>query len=176
MRRASVATLALWLGACGGGTVSSRTGPQLPTDASTEAGPDEDATTDDAGVYTGFLVVLHDEDGGCVPQVLPVNSAGDVPCTLFEVLPSGSCVASHGLSDVDPSAATKVRAQLQAPASDPVCQLAQTPPTTPGASCASAPTPGWCYVSGAAAGDCPQAIDFAPGAVAAGDVLALGCE
>jgi hypothetical protein len=42
------------------------------------------------------------------------------------------------------------------------CSIAPTPGAFTAGSCATSSTPGWCYVTGAAANGCPQAILFTP--------------
>jgi hypothetical protein len=64
----------------------------------------------------------------------------------------------------------------------PVCALQQLTPSDPQAaqefsngSCAASPNPGWCYVTGAAAGGCPQAILFTNGEPPHGATVSLQC-
>jgi hypothetical protein len=77
------------------------------------------------------------------------------------------------------------------PATVPVCELNQLIPpssgnpnsspaadftgTGPNATCAASPDRGWCYVTGAAAGKCPQAIIFAPKSIPNGATSNLQC-
>jgi hypothetical protein len=67
------------------------------------------------------------------------------------------------------------------PATVPVCELSQlttmaNPTAFQGGSCASSKTDqGWCYVTGDAAGKCPQAIEFSSGALPSGAVSSLQC-
>jgi hypothetical protein len=67
------------------------------------------------------------------------------------------------------------------PATIPVCELTQlTMPANrtafQGGTCTgSKADQGWCYVAGAAAGKCPQAIAFSPGALPSGAVSSLQC-
>jgi hypothetical protein len=168
MRRTSV--VALCLAACGGQTTSPGTG--APRDAGTEAGP---TTGDDGGpsTDTSFLTVL--TSGGCLAQTL-LDGASGVPCSVFEELPGGGgCAASSGLSAVDPSVAATVLAHSGASATDTVCALDQIV-VAPGKSCTTSAVPGWCYVTGAAAGTCPQSIAFTPGTPEPGAIVVLGCQ
>ena len=71
-------------------------------------------------------------------------------------------------------------AGLTDPANVPVCQVAQlTPAANPtdfqASTCAAGADKGWCYVTGAGAGRCPQAIVFTPGTVPQGAVSNLEC-
>ncbi len=66
------------------------------------------------------------------------------------------------------------------PANVSVCELQQftagmNPMDFQGGTCANAPDKGWCYVTGAAAGKCPQAIVFSPKAIPSGATSNLQC-
>jgi hypothetical protein len=70
---------------------------------------------------------------------------------------------------------------LQDPALQPVCALAQLTPSahptdfsTTG-SCVGSHDPGWCYVNGPAAGQCPQSILFTEGQPPSGATVSLQC-
>jgi hypothetical protein len=71
---------------------------------------------------------------------------------------------------------------LTDPATVPVCELVQLAPQAnggafQGGSCAdSQADQGWCYVTGAAAGTCPQAIFFTPKALPSGALPSLHCS
>jgi hypothetical protein len=174
MRRASAVVIAFGIAACGGQT-SSGTGPGGAGDTSAEASVDTGASPGDDGgptEHTTFLTLLRAT--GCLPQALP-EAAGRVPCTVFEVLSGGGCEAAFGLAPVDPAVASKVLGAAQASATETVCMLDQIV-TAPGTSCATSPSPGWCYVTGAAAGQCPQDIAFTPGEPEPGAIVVLGCQ
>jgi hypothetical protein len=70
---------------------------------------------------------------------------------------------------------------LQDPAMQPVCALAQLTPSandkdfSPTGSCLGSADPGWCYVSGPAAGKCPQSILFTEGQPPSGSTVLLQC-
>ncbi len=71
-------------------------------------------------------------------------------------------------------------AGLTDPANVPVCQLDQlssaaNPADFQGGTCVNGADKGWCYVTGAGAGRCPQAIVFTPGTVPQGAVSNLQC-
>jgi hypothetical protein len=184
--RTSVVAFAFWLAACGGEMSSSK---QAPSDAGTDATavaeasadastpPAADASTppgDDGSpnADTAFLVVL-DPTSGCLPQALASGPDG-VECAIFEELPGGPCEAM-GLGAVDPSVASTVRAHSGASATDTVCALDQIVPA-PGESCTASSVPGWCYVTGAAAGNCPQTLGFSPGQPEPEAIVVLGCQ
>jgi hypothetical protein len=140
----------------------------------------------------------------CLPQKLTPNSTGAAPCEVLLVLPGGgscmnpTCDAARGLSVPPQDLLTGFCAAAEAewqqgagvivsapdPAHQNVCQLKQL--TSTGAptafdafgSCAAPPDPskvGWCYVEGAAAGACPQAIEFTNGAPPAGATAYVKC-
>ena len=62
-----------------------------------------------------------------------------------------------------------------------MCQLQElTPHLSPmdfdsQGSCAESPEPGWCYVEGEAAGQCPQQIIFTNGEPPTGSTVSLQC-
>jgi hypothetical protein len=115
----------------------------------------------------------------------------------------GSCTQPNcsmpGLQTPDPQVLNKFCAGLEAdyqaqvnanggsttgltdPATVPVCELTQLTPMANGnafmgGSCAnSTMDQGWCYVTGAAAGKCPQAIFFTPKALPSGALSNLQC-
>jgi hypothetical protein len=120
-----------------------------------------------------FLTSLQ---GGCLPQSLPVTQ-GRVACTVYVVLtPGESCASVPGLADAPPDAASAVR-KAGAPSSSAVCVLNQLPAsTTVQGSCAGSQAPGWCYVSGAAAGNCPQTLEFTIGLPPNGAEAFIGCN
>ena len=105
----------------------------------------------------------------CVPRPLVVDvTTQTVPCLVLETLPDPGdesvCNGAPGLSvpNADILAAFRAaQAKAAAPGEDPgqfpVCQVAQLPAT---GSCALSTDPGWCYVDGANAGLCPQAVQF----------------
>jgi hypothetical protein len=143
--------------------------------------------------------------GQCLSQALTVQSGGGVPCWLFAQLPSsagGSCMnpvcdATLGLAVPPMSELTKfcqtaesAYVQYQAsldggigaqdPAKQSVCALHQlNPKSNPidfsNGSCLTSKEPGWCYVTGAAAGRCAQAILFSQGEPPMGAAVSLQC-
>jgi hypothetical protein len=127
-----------------------------------------------------FITLLRADNSSCMPQKLPVGSGGQVSCTIFELpLSPASCDPTHGLSAVDPATEQAVDAAEHASSSQTVCQLAQLPTSDwVNGSCAQSTQPGWCYVTGAAAGNnCAQALRFsANGAPAAGVVALFACQ
>jgi hypothetical protein len=102
------------------------------------------------------------------PGVVPPGASA--PPLTQDVLESycKSAEASYTGSGVDPSTL-------------PVCALAQlSPGTNPGdfsnGSCTDSADPGWCYVTGAAAGTCPQTILFTSGEPPTGSTVAIQCS
>jgi hypothetical protein len=140
----------------------------------------------------GFLVDrLRDAlDSQCMPEALPVGEGGNVPCLVLEVLPSREmkCEASLGLVDPDPATVRRFRDELRAqgggdggvddPSTHTICELAQIAPADfVDGGCAASSKPGWCYVTGPAAGACPQTILFSPaGLPQNGVVVSLQCS
>lgn len=122
--------------------------------------------------------------GGCLPLAL-LDGADGVPCSVYAVLPSVSsaaaCNEAMGLSAVNPSLASVVQGAAQAPTTAAVCAIRQLttgayPNDFQDGTCTDATDPGWCYVTGAAAGNCPQAIAFSNALPPPGAVAVLGCR
>ena len=123
--------------------------------------------------------------GACLPHKLTVTD-GNVDCLVLASLPSTSdtCDPAKGLAPVDAKtvagAAQALQGQADASLLDTtqhtVCQMAQLP-APDGGSCDSAASPGWCYVTGAAAGNlCGNAIAFsAPAQPSTGVKTLLSC-
>jgi hypothetical protein len=140
----------------------------------------------------------------CLPLSLPPpDGQGLVPCTILLTLsatagpgacrqPGSACLPSSGL--VDPVTAglsqdaldafcTAQEAQYSGPPSGPgdpdlhpVCVLSQLSPSAdPDGSCDQSPQPGWCYVTGAPAGECAKAIVYTPGLPPQGATVNLLC-
>ncbi len=137
----------------------------------------------------------------CLPERLAVDpTSGTVPCLILATLPAGDC-NQPGLKIPDPAILAKFQAAQEAqwlancgnmpPAQcamssgqpDPktltVCQVIQLDPKdNPGdfQNGACIPKdPGWCYVTGAAANGCPQAILFTQGTPPPGAQVSLEC-
>jgi hypothetical protein len=138
----------------------------------------------------------------CLPRALTLDpETTQAPCTLLVQLPpvvGGTCTRptcdpAHGLGVPPPDVLDRRCRSLEeqhaaggsAAGSDParqsVCELTQlTPKGTPrafrGGTCQGSDQPGWCYVTGAAAGFCPQAIHFAGGEPPNGAVVWVTCS
>ena len=135
----------------------------------------------------------------CLPERLAVDpSTTTVPCLILAQLPpmgATSCDAKFGLSNPDPAILAKFQAQQEAqwmasggpmsgqpdPKTLTVCQVQQLDPKDfpndfkgPMGACAPV-DPGWCYVTGAAANGCPQAILFTQGTPPPGSNVSLEC-
>ncbi|MGO8995940.1 MAG: hypothetical protein ACLQVI_21715 [Polyangiaceae bacterium] len=136
----------------------------------------------------------------CLPQTLQAEDGGATPCLILATLPNvitkgnpqADCSLTGtypGMGPPDPTILAEFQsAQEQAyqqgggigvdPTTLPTCQVNQlvgnqlvgTPP-----SCKASPTKGWCYVEGAAAGTCAQAILFSPGTLPTGTTINLQC-
>jgi hypothetical protein len=111
------------------------------------------------------------------------------------------CTSKPGMSIPDPDILAQYQKQQHDdwvkagkpgtdPSTLPTCQLQelfQRPPGAPSGcpsplgtfdsagSCASSSTPGWCYVEGAAAHNCPQSVLFTNGEPPSGATLTLQC-
>lgn len=114
----------------------------------------------------------------CLPQALTRDETKKVPCLVLTQLAevTDRCDESKGLAPVDPDIEKKFKEQQAAEqgtvkAGDtdvtklPVCVLQQFIAEN-GQSCSGNNTPGWCYVTGTAAGKCPQAVLFSGGTAA----------
>jgi hypothetical protein len=128
----------------------------------------------------------------CLPQKLTPDSTGSVPCLILATLPSTytSCTGTGeaGLTDPDPTVLAEFQKTEEAayqanggaasgqpdPATQTVCQVAQVLEPT-GGSCKGGNSAGWCYVTGAAAGTCSQAILFTTGTPPTGSKISLQC-
>jgi hypothetical protein len=119
------------------------------------------------------LVELPDGPGTCVKPTCDASLGLSVP--LATVLAS-TCSALHAeyVSQVADggSAAGLTDASLRS-----VCALRElTPPSGfIGGTCARSSDPGWCYVTGTAAGRCPQAVVFTASALPAHAVARVSC-
>jgi hypothetical protein len=142
----------------------------------------------------------------CLPNPLTPNPDGSVDCLILETLggtatdcrstPTGAdgpqcqaaCTGATGLfypSDAQYPGVLKTFRQQQVagatpgdnPLQHPVCAVTEIlPKDFASGSCATVNNPGWCYVTGAAAGACPQAILFSPsGNPQAGATISLQC-
>jgi hypothetical protein len=132
----------------------------------------------------------------CLPQTLNTEDGGEEPCLILVTLPNTinksapeeDC-ATYGTEYSVPNA--QILAQFQATAHQtwennnggpgpdpntlPTCQVAEIPGIAPGQSCKASPTKGWCYVTGAAAGTCAQAVVFSNGTLPTGAEVNLQC-
>lgn len=126
--------------------------------------------------------------GQCLPEALAVNADdGTVPCLVLEALPAGStCDPALGLAPADPKAAESALREIASEsgitdgggADYVICTMQELTPQKNAAdfdasgTCTSANDPGWCYVSGkAAGGSCPQAVKFSPKNASGGRIV-----
>jgi len=136
----------------------------------------------------------------CLPRVLSPAPNGSVPCSVLVTLPgAGSCLnptcpTAGGLTVPDSSVLTPFCEAAEAsymgekgapgdPAIQSVCQLAQLVKGQAQAtdfdgngSCAESTDKGWCYVEGAGASGCAQAIVLAQGSLPPGSLTTLECS
>ena len=125
----------------------------------------------------------------CLPEPLTANPDGTVPCLILAVLPTvgGTCDAAQGLHNPDPAILKKFKESLHQQSGGDggvddlsthlICEVNQlTGNQLVGGSCATSTVPGWCYVTGAAAGGtCGQAILFSPNVPPTGAQVSLQC-
>jgi hypothetical protein len=130
----------------------------------------------------------------CLPEKLQATSTGNVPCLILVTLPTAGdesvCSSTAGMSIPDSAILARFRQTQEQgwvagsgtpdPSTFPVCQLNElTPQANPGdfanGSCKASTDPGWCYVTGAAAGGCTQAILFTNNTPPSGASVSLQC-
>ena len=126
----------------------------------------------------------------CLPRALKVSASGTAPCLVLVSFDpgAGTCDPTKGLTVPAPDVLRRFdqerlaelqKSNPQATAQDlgPACELAQIAPVDyVQDSCEGTNAPGWCYVTGKAAGLCPQAIAFsALGRPASGAKVDLQC-
>jgi hypothetical protein len=153
-------------------------------------------TTDPAYGYNGAMQAIAARlkqvlDGQCLPQKLQPASDGTVPCTVLVEYPKQT---NQAAGCTDPGMAQPTSAALQRFDTSYLASLGDAgvgiqPPVVcaynqlvagkdyTGATCASASSPGWCYVQGAAntVNGCPQAIEFAGAGAPSGTIINLEC-
>ncbi|MBV9949460.1 MAG: hypothetical protein JOZ69_21640 [Myxococcales bacterium] len=135
----------------------------------------------------------------CLPQTLTVDqTTGEVPCLILVTLPPDPmrleqvCNTIDGLQ-IPPqdilqrfqdtaiaayNAAGGMKSGLTDPRTQPVCQIKQIGQNNMDyQNCATGnqSAPGWCYVSGQAAGSCPQQILFTANQPPRGGAVSLQC-
>jgi hypothetical protein len=132
----------------------------------------------------------------CLPQPLRASdAAGTLPCLILATLPSGTQAdcsnPAKGFEQPDPGLLADLQksahdAWLEGggtasgapdPATLPTCQVARLTSAALDAngSCRTSSDKGWCYVTGAAAGACAQAIVFSPQTIPASTTVNLQC-
>jgi hypothetical protein len=177
----------VFLAGCGGSSAPAPTAPSdggLPDTGDATAPSPSDAGADASrDVPPAFLTLMRTGNDLCLPQTFVADPVtGAIPCRIFDFLPAGdpSCAnAGPGLSYPGPKTVGAVDAKEMWDAGQPLCELAQLPASAwGGPSCVSSAQPGFCYVSGAAAGNnCAQAIRFSSsGAPPAGAAVVFGCN
>ena len=115
--------------------------------------------------------------GSCLNPTCPASFGLQVPDASVRATFCGSLEDEYN-SQV--SANNGSNTGLTDPSGIPVCGLRQLVPTVnptdfQGGTCAASTDKGWCYVTGAAAGKCPQAIVFANNALPTGAIANLQC-
>jgi hypothetical protein len=136
----------------------------------------------------------------CLPRKLDPAADGSVPCLVLVTMPAGAgscmnptCPPNTGLTVPDKAVLESFCASAESnyggekgapgdPALQSVCQLTQlvrgeaaASDFDPNGSCAQSPDKGWCYVEGAGAKGCSQAIAFANGSPPSGSLTNLSC-
>ncbi len=136
----------------------------------------------------------------CLPEKLTPATDGSIPCLILEALPNPTdTCAQYGFSSmVDAQSAAQFKASIQAgessaivnvqgkdialnaickvPALTQASQPTDFSPVMNGSeTCKAGTDPGWCYVTGAAAGTCTQAIVFTPTGTVPGAQVSLQC-
>jgi hypothetical protein len=124
----------------------------------------------------------------CLPQELTLQPDGAAPCLLLAQFPGRTGGSQYcgalGLqppdaqtlklfqqaNDLDANVPVCVMHQIPSVASDPDYQACST-----GAQLPASSQGGWCYVSGAAAGSCPQLIRFTQTQPPPGALVSLQC-
>jgi hypothetical protein len=113
------------------------------------------------------------------PIATKVN--GQSQPTLDPDVLNAFCDAQEAAFQQQVQAAGGAKTGLQDPAKQSVCALQQLVPMGNGGAdfqgmtCIGSKTPGWCYVTGAAAGNCPQALLFTANEPPHGAVVSLQC-
>jgi hypothetical protein len=137
--------------------------------------------------------------GPCLPASITPSPNGSIPCTVVEALPNPdeTCVEA-GFVNADPEIARDFEDQIQEsespsvvnqPGQDislnaictvPALTEADRPSdftsTNGSQTCKQGSDPGWCYVTGAAAGACPQTIVFTATGSPSGGVVEVLCH
>jgi hypothetical protein len=150
-----------------------------------------DGTPSAGPATTYFLAIVNIEGaltGGCLPESLPVNGAGQAGCKVFYELAAGDTCAAHpGLTAPAADVVASLRNMdngfdLDVDASQPLCVLAQLPMAEwIDGSCETSSSAGWCYLTGSAAGSCAdsqvqsQIMASPSGEPPAGAFAILGC-
>jgi hypothetical protein len=134
----------------------------------------------------------------CIPETLTTAKDGSAPCLVLEALPDpADTCKNEGFANADAESAAKFRASIQSAepsatrgvegediALNAICEVPSlTPAANPSdfsavgnaATCKMGSDPGWCYVTGAAAGRCSQAIAFTAKGAISGSQLSLQC-
>ncbi len=113
----------------------------------------------------------------CLPRVLPTDATGQATCDLlFELAPTDAC-AAHGWSEAAPDVVASVVGSQAGQQSGPICAIPQLPSADwVSGSCAGSSQTGWCYVTGAAAGNCAERVTVSASALLpVGAVALVGC-
>jgi hypothetical protein len=99
----------------------------------------------------------------CLPQGLLGSDGGGPACTIVVGLTTGSCYGIGADVTEQPIGQSYQRAVAYDGVYLPtICELPEVPSADwSNGTCAGAPSPGWCYVAGAAAAPCGQSIVFA---------------
>jgi hypothetical protein len=126
----------------------------------------------------------------CLPQKLTPNPDGSLPCLILATLPSGTqaeCGTTPGLSAPDQAILQGIQQTQDAEwvaggsvgpqlSKQPTCEVSPVPASAlVGGTCKTSTVPGWCYVTGSAAGACDQEIVLSPDTVPSGAIINMQC-
>jgi hypothetical protein len=113
----------------------------------------------------------------CFPQALPTDATGQAPCQLFFELGAKDTCEAHSLLSVAPDVAASLGWWQGSAPPGPICVVPQLPSAQwVNGACSGSSKVGWCYVTGAAAGNCEQTVIVStPTLLPAGAVANIGC-
>jgi hypothetical protein len=111
-----------------------------------------------------------------------IERVGATATTLDSTVLDSFCDAQEAAYQQKVQAAGGNTDGLQDPAAQSTCALVQLTPSANPAdfstnqACVASADPGWCYVTGAAAGSCPQSLLFTSGEPPPGAIVSLQCH
>jgi hypothetical protein len=146
------------------------------TEVTYNGGGDRDSSVGDAELVADYAPA-------CWPIALSPDALGRVPCMVLVTLATaGGESTCASVNFQVPDANTLYRFRVHhgdgLPSDRPVCKLSQLLGTDLSAQgdCSMSRSPGWCYVTGAAAEGCLRAIHLSPSAEVPGADFWMACE